>query len=96
MITKEKLKNYAGKLMVDMEDSEYDTLMQEFDVILKQMDLISKIDGIEKVDPMTFPYCIYHASLRDDEARECLTTEEALSNADEVKNNQVRVPKVVG
>lgn len=96
MITKEKLKDYAGKLMFDMDDSEYDTLMQEFDVILKQMDLISKIEGIEKVEPMTFPYEIYTATLREDVAEECLTTEEALSNADEVKNNQVRVPRVVG
>ena len=96
MITKEKLKSYAGKLMFDMNDEEYDTLMDEFDVILKQMDLISKIDGIEDVKPMTFPYDIYVSKLREDVAYECLTTEEALSNSDEVKNNQVRVPKVVG
>ena len=96
MISKEKLKDYAGKLMFDMEEEEYETLQQEFEVILKQMDLISKIDGIEKVEPMTFPYDLYFSKLREDVAEECLTTEEALSNADEVKNNQVKVPKVVG
>ena len=30
MITKEKLKNYAGKLMFDMADEEYETLQKEF------------------------------------------------------------------
>ena len=39
MIEKEKLKQYANKLMFDMDDSEYQTLQEEFDVILKQMDL---------------------------------------------------------
>ena len=51
----EKLKDYANKLMFDMDDSEYETLALEFEVILKQMDLIDKIDGIEKVEPMFFP-----------------------------------------
>ena len=40
MVTKELLKSYANKLMFDMDDSEYETLLKEFDVILKQMDLI--------------------------------------------------------
>ncbi len=35
MIEKEKLKQYANKLMFDMDDSEYQTLQEEFEVILK-------------------------------------------------------------
>ena len=35
MIEKEKLKQYANKLMFDMDGSEYQTLQEEFDVILK-------------------------------------------------------------
>ena len=60
------------------------------------MALIGEIEGIENVEPMTFPYVIYHSSLREDEAKECLTNEEVLSNAKDVKANQVKVPKVVG
>ena len=56
MITKELLKKYASKLMFDMKDEEYDTLQKEFDVMLKQMELIGKIEGIDEVEPMTFPY----------------------------------------
>ena len=54
MISKEQLKDYA-KLMFDMSDEEYETLQQEFDIIIKQMELISKIEKIEAVEPMTFP-----------------------------------------
>ncbi len=95
MITKEKLKEYAGKLMFDMKEEEYDTLVQEFDVILKQMDLIGEIEGIEQVEPMTFPYEIEHAHFRKDEIKDTLETEDALKNASEVERNQVRVPRVV-
>ncbi len=96
MVTKDDLKKYAAKLMFDMEDDGYDRTLQEFEVIEKQMDLIGKIDNINDVEPMTFPYVIYHASLRDDEAKECLTNDEVLMNCKDVKAEQVKVPKVVG
>lgn len=95
MVTKEQLKDYAGKLMFDMKEEEYDTLVQEFDIILKQMDWIGKIEGIEAVEPMTFPYEIGHAHFRKDEVKDTLETKDALKNASRVESNQVRVPKVV-
>ena len=56
MITRDVLDNLAKKLMFKMNDEEYKTLENEFDVILKQMEFIDKIDGIEEVTPMTFPF----------------------------------------
>jgi len=44
---------------------------------------------------MTFPYVTYEASLREDEIKNTLETEEALKNAKLVDRDQVRVPKVV-
>jgi len=96
MVTKEKLKDYAAKLMFDMDDAGYDRTLEEFETIEKHMAFIGEIDGIDSVEPMTFPYVIYHASLREDEAKDCLTNEEVLANAKESKANQVKVPKVVG
>ena len=96
MVTKEKLKDYAGKLMFDMDDEGYDRTLKEFEVIEKHMALIGEIKGIEDVEPMTFPYVIYHASLREDIGCDCLTNEEVLKNSKEVKANQIKVPKVVG
>jgi len=95
MIEKEKLKEYAAKLMFDMEDSEYETLQKEFDVILKQMDLIGKIENISEVEPMTFPYITYEAELREDEVLDYLTVNEVLANTKYQVNDQVKVPKVV-
>ena len=82
--------------MFDMDDAGYDRTLEEFETIEKHMALIGEIENIDSVEPMTFPYVIYHASLREDEAKDCLTNEEVLANAKESKANQVKVPKVVG
>jgi len=97
MIEKEKLKKYANKLMFDMDDFEYETLQEEFDVILKQMELIGQIDNIENVEPLFFPFKNLDATLREDEddELETLTVDEVLSNAKSVLKDQVKVPKVV-
>lgn len=97
MIEKEKLKKYANKLMFDMEDSEYQTLQEEFDTILKQMDLIGQIKDIKNVEPLFFPFKNTDAELREDEddEGETLTVDEVLSNAKNVLKDQVKVPKVV-
>ena len=67
MITRDVLDNLAKKLMFKMNDEEYKTLENEFDVILKQMEFIDKIDGIEEVTPMTSPF---ELNLDDDYLRE--------------------------
>ncbi len=95
MVTKEKLKNYAGKLMFDMKDEEYETLLNEFDVILKQMDLIGNIENISEVDPMTFPFEIEDVELRSDDESRNIEIEDALSNTGSKKGREIRVPKVV-
>lgn len=95
MITKEKLKNYAGKLMFDMKDEEYETLQKEFDVILKQMDLIGNIENISDVEPMTFPFELDGVELRNDEESRNIEVEDALSNTGSKKGREIRVPKVV-
>ena len=96
MIEKSKLKDYANKLMFDMNEEEYTTLQEEFDIILKQMDLIGKIPNISDVEPMTFPFPNTDAVLREDEVGDYLTTSEVLENAHHQVNDQVKVPKVVG
>lgn len=95
MIEKEKLELYAEKLLFKMNDSEYETLQKEFDTILKQMDLIGKIDGINKVEPMTFPFVTYSSKLREDEVKNTLETEDLLVNAEQYDRGQIKVPKVV-
>ena len=95
MISKEKLKDYANKLMFDMNPDEYETLQQEFEIILKQMDLIGNIENIENVSPMTFPYINEEIQLRSDEESSCIDIEEALGNCQMRKGREVKVPRVV-
>ena len=95
MIEKEKLKDYANKLMFDMNEEEYSTLQDEFEIILKQMDLIGKIPNISEVSPMTFPFKNTDVSLREDEVGDYLTVSEVLENTKHQVNDQVKVPKVV-
>ena len=95
-ITRENIQDYALKLMFRMKDEEFDAFEKEFETILKHMDLIGKIDGIEDVEPMTFPFRNETINLRKDVGVNTLTTDEALQNAKEVVYDEVKVPKVVG
>ena len=92
---KETLVMLANKLMFTMEDSEYDNLLEEFDVMIKQMDLIGQIDGIEKVEPMSYPFLLEDVCLREDEVVDELEIDEILSNSGSILYNQVKLPKVV-
>ena len=95
MITKEKLKNYANKLMFDMHDEEYETLQKEFEIIIKEMDLIGNIENIENIEPMTFPFELGSVELRTDTESRNIDIDDALSNTGSKKGREIRVPKVV-
>jgi len=94
-ITIEKINFWANKLMFNLTKEEAETLLNEFDVVVEQMELINKIEGIEKVEPMTFPYVDYSAKLREDIAVPSIATEEVLKNAKETKGDEIKVPRVV-
>ena len=95
-ITRENIQDYALKLMFKMKEEEFDTFEKEFETIIKHMDLISKTPGIEKVEPMTFPFINDDITLRKDIAENMLTTEDAIKNAKDVIYDEIKVPKVVG
>lgn len=92
---KETLIMLANKLMFTMNDSEYETLVDEFDTIIKQMDLIGKIDGIDSVEPMVYPFLLNDVVLREDVVSDELEIDDILVNSGSNLYNQVRLPKVV-
>ena len=92
---KETLKMLANKLMFTMDDNEYNTLLEEFDTMIKQMDLICQIKGIEDVEPMSYPFPIDDVALREDEVVDELEIDEILQNSGSHLYNQVKLPKVV-
>ncbi|MDY6393051.1 MAG: Asp-tRNA(Asn)/Glu-tRNA(Gln) amidotransferase GatCAB subunit C [Bacilli bacterium] len=90
------LKDAAHRLLFDMSEEEYETLLSEFAVLTKQMETIGKIEGLEDYEPMTFPFDCETTYLREDEPVTPLRREDALSNAGSVLDNQIKLPKVVG
>ncbi|AGM25460.1 Asp-tRNA(Asn)/Glu-tRNA(Gln) amidotransferase subunit GatC [Spiroplasma chrysopicola] len=64
-VTTEQLKKLANDIMLDFGPEELEKLKNEFDVILKQMDLVQKIDTTN-VRSMHFPYNLTVDYLRED------------------------------
>ena len=95
-ITKETLQEAATKLMFTLTEEELDTLVKEFDIIVKQMKLIGEIPGVDNVEPMTFPFECSVDYLREDVATKPVDRDEILKNAKDVVDGQIRLPKVVG
>ena len=94
-VNKAILKDAANKLMFDMSDEQYDQLVNEFDIITTQMKLIGEIPGVDEASPMTFPFDVTNTYLREDVATKPLHREDALRNAKDVVDGQIRLPKVV-
>lgn len=95
-VNKDVLKDAANRLLFDMTDEEYNTLLDEFDSIKEQFLLIGNIEGVDKLTPMTFPFNVTIDYLREDEPIAPLTQEEVLKNAGSTKDGQIKLPKVVG
>ena len=94
-ISIEELKDLATRLKFDMNEEEYKTLQEEFEIILSQMELLGNIKGLDEVEPMTFPYQVFASVIRDDEVGELMSYDEIFSNIKNSRFNQIRVPKVV-
>ena len=92
---KNTLKMLASKLMFTMDEKEYDTLLEEFETILKQMELIGKIKDIDKVEPLIYPFNLDDVKMREDKVVDELPIEDILKNSGSTMYNQVKVPKVV-
>lgn len=95
-VNKEVLKEAANRLYFDMTDDEYETLLEEFDTIQEEFELMGQICGVDEVTPMTFPFDVSIDYLRDDIPETPLDVEDVLKNAGNVKDGQIKLPKVVG
>ena len=94
-IAKDVLIDAAHRLLFDMSEEEYATLEEECKILIKQMETIGKIGGLEDYSPMTFPFPCETSYLREDEALPPLSKEDALSNAGSTLDGQIKLPKVV-
>lgn len=93
--TKEMVTDYADKLLIGLTEEETKMVLDEFDIIDKNIDLINQIPNIETVEPMTHCLDDFIYELREDEVEESVDIDDLLENCDDASNREVRVPKVV-
>lgn len=94
--TKEMVNNYADKLLIGLTEEENKMVLDEFEIIDKNCDLVNEIEGISEVEPMTHALDNFDVVLREDVAEESVPIEDLLKNSDQVNDREVELPKVVG
>ncbi|MDD2181379.1 MAG: Asp-tRNA(Asn)/Glu-tRNA(Gln) amidotransferase subunit GatC [Bacilli bacterium] len=95
MISKKELEKCARSLMLNIDEKEYEMLIKELIVILKEIESFEKIDGLIDVEPMTFPFVTYKNELREDCATDSLDINDVLKNTNQSYLDQIKLPKVV-
>ena len=94
--TKEMVDDFADKLLIGLTPEENKMVLDEFDIIDEQINIINDIPGIEKVEPMTHALDDFEYELREDVVEESVPIEELLQNCKDSTGREVQVPKVVG
>lgn len=93
--TKEMVDNYADKLLIGLTEEENKMVLEEFESIDVNIDLINRIPNIDLVEPMTHALDDFIYELREDVVEDSVSVNELLQNCDKVREREVEVPKVV-
>lgn len=93
--TKEMVDSYADKLLIGLTPEENKMVLDEFEVIDKDIDVINTIDNIQNVKPMTYALDDFKCELREDIADKSPSVDELLRNAKKTMGSEIEVPKVV-
>lgn len=93
--TREMVIDYADKLLIGLTEEETNMVLDEFEIIDKNIDLINQIPNIDKVEPMSHCLDNFEYVLREDEIEESSDIDDLLSNCDDYLDREVKVPKVV-
>lgn len=93
--TKEMVDDYADKLLIGLTDEENKMVLDEFNIIDKDIAKVMEIDNIELVEPMTHTLDDFEYELREDVVEESIDIDDLLANCDDYLNDEIRVPKVV-
>lgn len=93
--TSEMVDDYADKLLIGLTREENQMVLDEFEIIDKNIDVINEIPNIEGVEPMSWCLDDFSFELREDEVEESVEIDELLQNCDVYNDREVEVPKVV-
>ena len=94
--TKEMVDDYADKLLIGLTADENKQVLDEFEIIDANIDLINEIPNIEKVEPMTHALDNFECDFREDVVEESISRDKLLENADDEDGEYVIVPRMVG
>jgi len=94
--TKEMIDDYADKLLIGLTPEENKMVLDEFDEIDANIDLINEIKDIDKVEPMTHCLDDFVVEFREDVPEESVPIEDLLRNCDDTEDREIVVPRVVG
>ncbi|SFP32877.1 Asp-tRNA(Asn)/Glu-tRNA(Gln) amidotransferase subunit GatC [Salibacterium halotolerans] len=92
-ITKDQVKHVAHLARLSITEEEVDTFTEQLDNIIEFAEQLNELDT-EDVEPTTHVLDI-HNVLRKDEQRPSLDREDALKNAPDQEDGQVKVPSVL-
>ena len=95
IFTKEMVDDYADKLLIGLTEEENKMVLDEFEIIDKNIDIINEIPNIENVEPMSWCLDDFSFELREDEVEESVPIEDLLQNCDVYNDREVEVPRVV-
>ena len=94
--TSEMVDDYADKLLIGLTREENKMVLDEFDIIDKNLDLVNQIPNISEVEPMTHTLDDFEFKLREDEVVPSVPVDLLLRNSDDVFGDEIVVPLVVG
>lgn len=94
--TKEMVDDYADKLLIGLTEKENQMVLDEFEIIDKNIDLINEIPNIENVEPMTHALDNFECDFREDIVEDSVPIEDLLANCDDEDGSEVIVPRMVG
>ncbi len=93
--TAEMVDDYADKLLIGLTKEENKMVLDEFEIIDRNIDIINEIPNIEKVEPMSWCLDDFEFELREDVVEESIPIDDLLKNCDLYNDREVEVPKVV-
>ena len=94
--TKETIEKLADLLEIGLSEDEANMVLEEFDVIDKNINKITSIPELKSIEPMTHALDDFEYVLREDEAKEPLKIDDILKNAGKTSGDEIEVLKVVG
>jgi aspartyl-tRNA(Asn)/glutamyl-tRNA(Gln) amidotransferase subunit C len=93
-ITRDEVAHLANLARIDLDDAELDHLAPQLSVILESIASISEAAAGD-IPPTSHAVPLTNV-FREDEARPCLTAEQALSGAPETEQQRFSVPRILG